>query len=911
MGDRPLPSFCQNCGAPRDGEAVFCGNCGRNFTEEFKGTPIQELGEASEILIRLRTAIGDRYAIERELGRGGMATVFLARDAKHDREVAIKVLHPELSASIGAERFEREIRLAAKLQHPHILALYDSGAADGLLYYVMPFVRGESLRDKLDREKMLPVDEALRLTVEVCSALQYAHDQGIVHRDIKPENILLSGDHSLIADFGIARAANDAGGQKLTQTGMAVGTPVYMAPEQSTGDPVGPTADIYSTGCMLFEMLAGEPPFTGPNAMAIMAKHLMEQVPSVRVVRNTVPVEVEDAIFHALAKTPVDRPRSAKEFAEALGGGPAARLTPRPSRVVRPSTTMGRASIAVPRQTTAGMVFKVDEMGELVEVAPVAWWKRPLTWVAAGLVVTLGAAGAWFANGRGPAAAQADPTLRRIAVLYFASPDSTLRAAADGLTEGIIRALSRVTAITTISQSGSESVRALTSTDSIVARLRAGFLVRGEVRPEGERVAISYRLETRAGSNAGEGKVTVARDSLLLVQDSLAHLAADLIREQLGVELQLRAQQAATTSNAAWLAVQDGLAFQRRSAGADTTAAWPLFDAADSAFARAEGLDARWGEPIVRRANLAYLRSRRLPRTSLAVRSWITTGLAHADRAVRLDAEDADALAIRGVLRYFGTIVGMYDDAEAAAALTTVQRDLELAVRLDPTQAEAWRTLAFAYNQLPGKGPADEMFAAQKALEADEFQANALSVRSLLVTTAYDNADFDAADRYCAELEQRYPGLERTVRCRLYLLAIPGLPQYDIARAWRLTDSLATARDVRDTTLARMTGAVFTAQVIARQSLLTRSAALADSARRVAARNEGDATIDRPRELALFASVVSVVLGDDADWERRLTAYIAVNPKVRGDSFRKDPGWWFRSKSATPQWQRLVGGESP
>ncbi len=229
------------------------------------------MSDASETFLRLRVSIGDRYTIERELGRGGMATVFLARDVKHDREVAIKVLHPELSASIGAERFEREIKLAAKLQHPHILGLYDSGNADGLLYYVMPFVRGEALRDRLDREGMLPVEDALRITLEVCSALNYAHEQGIVHRDIKPENILLSGEHSLVADFGIARAANDASQQKLTQTGMAVGTPVYMAPEQSTGDPVGPTADIYSLGCMLYEMLAGEPPFTGPNAMAIMA----------------------------------------------------------------------------------------------------------------------------------------------------------------------------------------------------------------------------------------------------------------------------------------------------------------------------------------------------------------------------------------------------------------------------------------------------------------------------------------------------------------------------------------------------------------------------------------------------------------------------------------------------------------
>jgi serine/threonine-protein kinase len=213
------------------------------------------------IFDRLKDKLGERYELERELGQGGMATVFLAKDLRHDRDVAIKVLHPELSASIGAERFEREIKLAAKLQHPNILGLYDSGAADGLLYYVMPFIKGESLRDRLDREGQLPIDDAIQITLEVAEALGHAHAAGIVHRDIKPENILISGGHALVADFGIARAASEAGGHKLTQTGMAVGTPVYMSPEQAVGDPVGPTSDLYSLGCMLYEMLAGEPPF--------------------------------------------------------------------------------------------------------------------------------------------------------------------------------------------------------------------------------------------------------------------------------------------------------------------------------------------------------------------------------------------------------------------------------------------------------------------------------------------------------------------------------------------------------------------------------------------------------------------------------------------------------------------------
>ena len=268
---------------------------------------------------RLRSALGDRYILERQAGEGGMATVFLAKDIKHERSVAIKVLRPELSASLGGDRFLREIRVAATLQHPNILGLYDSGETEGLLYYVMPFVEGESLRHRLDREQQLPLHDALRITREAAEALQYAHEHNIIHRDIKPENILMLGGHALVADFGIARAVSEAGGEKLTQTGMAMGTPYYMSPEQALGsDRVDARSDVYSLGCVLYELLIGQPPFTGPNAMAIMARHSMEKVPSLQVVRSSVPDEVEDIVLHALEKTPADRFQTMQEFVEAL-----------------------------------------------------------------------------------------------------------------------------------------------------------------------------------------------------------------------------------------------------------------------------------------------------------------------------------------------------------------------------------------------------------------------------------------------------------------------------------------------------------------------------------------------------------------------------------------------------------------
>ena len=268
----------------------------------------------------LTQALAAHYRIERELGAGGMATVYLAHDLKHDRPVALKVLRPELAAILGGERFLKEIRLTANLQHPHILGLHDSGEADGVVYYVMPYVQGESLRDRMNRERQLPVEDAVRVATEVAGALDYAHRHGVVHRDIKPENILLHDGAALVADFGIALAASTAGGgTRLTETGMSLGTPHYMAPEQAMGErEITGRADVYALGCVLYEMLTGEPPFTGATAQAIVARVLTEEPRSISVQRHTVPPHVEAAVLTALEKLPADRFATAAQFAEAL-----------------------------------------------------------------------------------------------------------------------------------------------------------------------------------------------------------------------------------------------------------------------------------------------------------------------------------------------------------------------------------------------------------------------------------------------------------------------------------------------------------------------------------------------------------------------------------------------------------------
>ena len=316
--------------------------------------------------ILIAKALDDRYVIERQLGAGGMAVVYLARDRKLDREVALKVLRPELGAVLGSERFLAEIKISARLDHPHILTLIDSGEANGLLYYVLPYVRGESLRDKLDREHQLGIEEALTITRQVASALDYAHRQHLVHRDIKPENILLQEGEAMLADCGIALAVKEAGGNRLTQTGLSLGTPQYMSPEQATGDRgIDARSDVYSLAAVLYEMLAGEPPVTGATAQSMIAKLMTETPTRLRVLRSTVPPEIDAAVSKALSKTPADRFTSAGDFARALA--------------VKATTE------AVP------------------SAAPARRSRRPmLTGLAAAVVVVAAATGAYLLKGRTP-----------------------------------------------------------------------------------------------------------------------------------------------------------------------------------------------------------------------------------------------------------------------------------------------------------------------------------------------------------------------------------------------------------------------------------------------------------------------------------------------------------------------------
>ena len=437
------------------------------------------------ILEQLQHALQGKYRVEREVGAGGMATVFRAEDLKHHRSVAIKVLRPELAASLGTERFLREIELAARLQHPHILPLYDSGAEGGFLYYVMPFVEGESLRDRLTRETMLPLAPAVQLTREVASALAYAHGQGVIHRDIKPENIMLSGGHAVVADFGIARAVDAAsGGERLTGIGLSIGTPAYMSPEQATAsDDVGPASDVYSLGCVLYESLSGRAAFSGPTIQSVITKSISGPRPHVREVQKSVPQAIDQVVVKSLAQDPAERYPTATEFSDALG------------RAI---------------------------MGEMT--GPGRRWGP----IAAGALTALLLVGAFFgyrawAN-RSPVRSGAE----LIAVIPFSTVGSGVEDLGEGMVDLLSTNLNAVGGIATVDprsvlsrwkkQGGTAKNDAL----EVGRSLEAGSVLMGSVVSAGPTVRINAELTAVTGEALARAQVNGSSDNLIALVDSLS-----------------------------------------------------------------------------------------------------------------------------------------------------------------------------------------------------------------------------------------------------------------------------------------------------------------------------------------------------------------------------------------------------
>jgi eukaryotic-like serine/threonine-protein kinase len=442
----------------------------------------------ADVRSALQAALGERYTLERELGRGGMATVYLAQDLKHDRPVALKVLHPELAASLGPERFLREIKLAARLQHPHIMTVLDSGESAGHLWFTMPYIEGESLRDRLRRERQLPIADAVRLTREAALALDFAHRQGVVHRDIKPENILLVDGQALVADFGIARAIERGGGPQLTETGVSIGTPAYMSPEQSVGDKsLDARTDIYSLGTVLYEMLAGETPFSAPTAQAMIARRITETPRPLQQARETVPDAVAQAVSRALAKAPADRFATAAEFARALDPATPAAPVRTAAEEDRP-----RAPVATTTVVTAS--------------SRPALLRRPLALaLSLGFLLGLGVLFGWIRS-RGGAEPAGPGTAKLLAVLPFENlGDASDEYFADGITDEVRGKLATLPGLQVIAGSSAGQYKHSTKTpEQIAQELGVQYLLIGKIRWEKgaggqSRVRVSPELVQVAG----------------------------------------------------------------------------------------------------------------------------------------------------------------------------------------------------------------------------------------------------------------------------------------------------------------------------------------------------------------------------------------------------------------------------
>ncbi len=645
---------------------------------------------------------------------------------------------------------------------------------------------------------------------------------------------------------------------------------------------------------MLYEMLAGQPPFTGPNARAIMARHAMDSVPGLRLVRDTVPEEVEDAILCALAKVPADRPQTAAQFAEMLGlplGSTATRrVGSRSGASRRISTATGRrVSTATGGRLSPAESRRISTQ-ETVQLEGVAARRRPWLWGLLAIpVVALAGFLVWRQRGHAGAVATAgglDP--RRVAVLYFddQSTKHDLGYLADGLTEALIGALSEVPSLHVVSKGGVAQFRGgSVPRDSIARALQAGTLVQGAVEQEGSGLRATVRLiDGGSGAEFQRASSEQRGGDVLALRDSLARDVARLIRARLGEEIRIREQREGASSPDAWAQLQRADQARKRAdslaAAGDTAGLNREFRAADSLAELAEHLDQKWIDPVIMRGTVAYRRSRLSGDDPPQAGKWIDVGMGHVQRALALDANNPDALELRGNLQYWRWLLNLEPDAaKAKALLKAAQQDLETAVRIRPAQAGAWATLSHLYYQTGSI--ADVSLAARRALEEDAYLSNADVVQARLFYASYDQGQFVDATHWCQEGQRRFPADRKFVECQLLLLATKGTDP-NVGKAWRLADSLFKLTPEPDRPFQRLNGQMVVAAVLAR-------AGLADSARHVAERSKGDAQIDPTRDLVESGAFVYTLLGDQDEALKLLKVYLAANPQRRSN-YAEDPG---------------------
>ena len=838
------------------------------------------------------TLVDGRFQLESLLGRGGMADVFRATDLRHGRTVAVKILRDDVIDSFGPERFRREIAVTSAFTHPHILGLLESGETVGsngrrLLYYVMPLVEGETLSGRLRREDHLPVHDALRLTREVLEALRYAHDHGVIHRDIKPANILLSGGHAVVADFGIARPIPSEGHStgdlpSLTVSGVAVGTPAYMSPEQVFGGAtVDARCDVYATGCVLYEMLTGRAPFDANTGQGVMARKMSGVFVPPSAMRPGLPQVLDDIAANVLQPDPADRFPTAAAFLAALeqvdDTAPSHQLPMRNRRAVAASP-----------------------------------WRRPST-IAASVLLPLLALGAWawshstaVVSSRGEHAAGIDDP-SRVAVLPFEnlSADTTLAYVANGITTDLIDELAQVHALTVVSKNGVlPFAHSPVGLDSMARTLRVGSVITGDVRRNANGVSVSVRLvDGRTGRQLASHDTLAATEDVLAVRSFVVEDAARFLRERLGEEVRISTGRKQASSAEAWELVERVRGLRL----GELSNVWQLsaperaraFQHADSLAIVAAHLDRSWPQPLVERAFLSMKAATTEEAASFRSKSGTDAGrevarrlwrdaINHSNEALARDGEDASALRLRGLARMH--LWRTSRDASSDSLRVLAEADLMRAVDRRPDLASAWNDLSNLRNMAGDFAGAEQ--AATEALRVDEYLANAPEVLARLQFAALGAGEPDKAAQWCAEGRRRYRDDPRFFACELTTLGWVADKAPDVGRAWRVLDN-AEKR--------------YTADVLG-SGWATRRLYVADIAARAGMRDSAIAIVARTRAGTLGAAAnanadygeanVRVLLGQQDEALRLLGAYLKSFPAQRASVARLP---WLRPLRTDPR----------
>ena len=729
---------------------------------------------------RLNEALSDRYRLEEEIGRGGMAVVYRARDLRHGRDVAFKVLLPEIAAAVGPGRFLREVELAARLTHPTILPVFDSGQVGEFLYYVMPFIDGETLADRIERIGPLPIEESLRIAREVADALAYAHSEGIVHRDMKPGNVLLAGDHAWIADFGIALPIGPEAETHLTRTGLAIGTPSYMSPEQAAGErDVDGRSDLFSLGCVLYEMLSGQLPFQGPTPQSILVRRLTEDPTPIRSLRREVPPGVEQALHRAMARDPESRYGTVAEFRDALAGdsGAGQRFA---------SVGRGLAHRARARLMPHPILVPIVAMLLVGAVAAIFW--------------TLGPSRSPSPPGIASPDASAEPTSVSVAVLLPRTPgsDAGLDGYGEALTDELIHRLGAIEGVET------RSLRAVlpyettaTPPDSIGRALSVDYLVESTLLGTTDSLRFNLALvEAQSGTVLDESRYEAATGQILQLVDSVTNEVAFSLRQRLGGEFRVRELQSQTDDEAAWLLVSEAETDRRRAVEAaglgdeNRDRAVRLIEHSDSLLVTATERDSSWAEPYIQaglnRMESALIEGDEARAFGPEDRSEIESAAAFASEALRRDSVNSAALALRG--RALHALAGLEMDPD-----TREQQDrdatfwLERAIAIDPDQVDALIELAkhFRFHEGNSERALDLL---ERAYAADRWLADAAPLVSSIAEVATDVERYDLAWERTLEGRKRWPDNFEFLSLRLLILASNGT---DVAAARAISDTLA------------------------------------------------------------------------------------------------------------------------